>query len=142
MVIMAARPLRNHFYSFFIILHVCLFLLFCIGTIIHRPQQAGWIVAGLGLYFLDRIWRTARIYWHHGLQTLPKNPLGMSGAWVEYLSDDTIKVCVKTRMSRWLPLRADWKCSYVMLIAWIPGQHGFLHAPKSERYNNLVISQY
>jgi len=69
----------------------------------------GWLAAGLGLYVLDRIWRTGRILLYHNYK---KIPLGNEDrAWVEALDKDIIKVTVRTRQK------------------WVPGCHVFLHAP-------------
>lgn len=105
----SARKLRNAHYTFFITTHVSVFILLIISLWLHRAQMQGWLAAGLGLYVLDRIWRTGRILLYHNYK---KIPLGNEDrAWVEALDKDIIKVTVRTRQK------------------WVPGCHVFLHAP-------------
>ena len=137
MAIGAARPIRNRFYSAFIISHVIFLILIIIGLWVHRPQQMPWLWASLALYLLDRIWRTARIIWFHGVHpVVPASDQTL--AWVEPLSQDTMKVCVRTHMSEFCPFVPQFApvsetlfTRFSQPTAWIPGQHGYLHAPRS-----------
>lgn len=123
MVIGAARLMRNRFYQsvlscphisaqhslthggrFFIITHVGSFILGLIALSVHRPTLAPWLYAGLVVYFIDRILRTARIVWHHTYNKICEReiPDGESNGFVEAISEDTIRVTVRTTLN-WIP---------------------------------------
>ena len=111
MAFASARPLRNAYYSLFIITHVGGFLLILVALWIHRPQVSGWLAAGAALYFVDRVWRTGRIALYHWLPYRRVPDLGGPQAWVELLSSDLMRVTVRTRQR------------------WKPGSHTYLHCP-------------
>ena len=75
-----------------------------IALSIHRPSVAPWLYAGLVIYFIDRIARTWRIFWTHSVKKVVDKDIDESDSvgLVEALSDDTIRVQVKTTLN-WIP---------------------------------------
>lgn len=108
MTFASARYLRNKRYNLFISAHVLTLLAILAACWVHRPQLQGWIIAGLLLYAIDRLWRLARIVKYLTVAKLPKET---TRAWVEVLAADTIRLTIKTKQH------------------WVPGQHVYFHAP-------------
>jgi ferric-chelate reductase len=108
MTFASARYLRNLAYSIFITGHVLVLLVLFTATWIHRPQMKGWILAGLGVYLIDRSWRFARVVKYLYVAYVPKD---ITRAFVAVLAEDTIRVTVRTKAQ------------------WVPGQHVYLHCP-------------
>jgi hypothetical protein len=69
--------------------------------LVHRPERYGWVLAGILLWALDRLWRASRIVWHHVIRTVKEDP-DHPKAWVEALSEDTIRLTITTTQT-WVP---------------------------------------
>ncbi len=79
----------------------------------HRPSIAGWLYAGIAIYFVDRIWRTIRLIHRQLISKVTKDDLrdDETVGLVEALDERTMRVTVKSTMS------------------WIPGELFFAHRP-------------
>lgn len=92
LVFMSWRPIRNAKYSFFLICHVLAVMTLLVSLWVHRPQMKGWVAAAVGVYFLDRAWRTLRVGYYQLVRKMPSGTADEPVAWVECLSKETIRV--------------------------------------------------
>ena len=104
------RWFRTRWFSVFIFVHVVSIFSMIACMLMHYPAYAGLVWAGLALYLLDHLWRAGRIIFYYGIRSA-YHLNDTRSAWVEALTDDTMRVNVRTRMD------------------WTAGSHVYLHLP-------------
>jgi ferric-chelate reductase len=109
MNISTIAPIRNFSYEFFVVQHIITFFGFIIAVMMHLPSTAlysrVYIYIPIGLYFLDRLIRSARYAW---------NNVRPGRATLTALDGGVTKICIQSKAIK----------------KWSPGSHVFLSIPK------------
>ncbi|TFK43398.1 FAD-binding domain-containing protein [Crucibulum laeve] len=109
--LLSVRPIRNMAFEFFLISHIVLILIFLVGGYFHAKEQdyGAYIWPALLVWAFDRSLRGVRLLWNN--RVWARKDSGFSTATVELLSEDTIRLSLRRK------------------ITWTPGQHAYVILP-------------
>ncbi|PPQ88881.1 hypothetical protein CVT25_009116 [Psilocybe cyanescens] len=107
--ILSVRPIRRAAFEFFLVTHIVLILIFIVAGYYHARELhfGDYIWPGLLVWGFDRSLRLGRTVWNTRLW----NRTQSGDALVELLSEDTVRLTIRCKMS------------------WTPGQHAYVILP-------------
>ncbi|KAF4619569.1 hypothetical protein D9613_005357 [Agrocybe pediades] len=108
-VILSLQPIRHVAFEFFLVTHIVLVFIYIVAGYYHaREQHMGFYIwPALLIWGFDRALRLGRLVWNNKMWS-PAHP---GDALVELLSEDTIRLTLRRR------------------ISWTPGQHAYVILP-------------